>query len=341
MTLSGLHKTVQRAYIGTMLGLTPLDPSAQARHRLRNRLHTWLLAGGSILLLAVCAYVFAGTAGIVWAAILGSLSLWTSARMSPDIILRLYRARPLGMADFPEGNTLIRRLAARADLPAVPDLYYVPSNLMNAFAVGRPDDAAIAVTDGLLRHLTPREFAAVLAHEMSHVRNEDLKVMALADMVSRMTSLMSSVGLFTLFLYFPAMLAQGERVPWLGIALLMAAPTIGALLQLALSRAREYEADLDAVGLTGDPHGLASALLKLERSQGRMWEMMLPGGRVPQPSVLRSHPKTSERVNRLLSLEPDQRTRQGPPDGPPVWPSGTVPVIPGPRYRISSMGMWY
>jgi len=324
-----------------MVGLTPLDPLNKVRHKWRNRLHTVLLAGGSLLLLVACAYVFAGLAGIFWAALLGGLSLWMSARMSPDLILRLYKARRLEPEDFPEGHRILRLIAARADLPAPPDLYYVPSNLMNAFSVGTPQDSAIGVTDALIRRLTPRQFAGVIAHELSHIRNEDIKVMALADMVSRLTSVMSMVGLFTLFLNFPAILAGGGRVPWLGIALLWTAPTIGALLQLALSRAREYDADLDAAGLTGDPEGLASALVHLEKSQGRMWEMMLPGGRVPQPSVLRSHPKTSERVRRLLSLKPPERPFLDLPDGRPKPPRGSVPVIRGPRTRLSAMGLWY
>jgi heat shock protein HtpX len=324
-----------------MTAPAPIDAINQARHKWRNRLHTVLLAGGSLALLAACAYVFAGAAGIFWAALLGGLSLWMSTRVSPDLVLRLYKARRLAPEEFPEGQRIVRLVAARAGLAAPPDLYYVPSNLMNAFSVGKPGQSAIGVTDALIRRLSPRQFAGVIAHELSHIRNEDIKVMALADMVSRLTSAMSFVGLFTLFLNVPAILAGGGQVPWLGIALLWTAPTVGALLQLALSRAREYDADLDAAGLTGDPEGLASALVRLERSQGRMWEMVLPGGRVPQPSVLRSHPGTEERVRRLMSLKPAARRFLDLPDGSAKPPPGSVPVIPGPRRRVSSMGLWY
>ena len=323
------------------MALTRLDPLNQVRHKWRNRLHTVLLAGGSLMLLAACAYVFAGVAGIFWAALLGGLSLWMSTRVSPDLVLRLYKARRLAPEDFPEGHRILRLIAARAQLPAPPDLYYVPSNLMNAFSVGKPGASAIGLTDALIRRLSPRQFAGVIAHELSHIRNEDIKVMALADMVSRLTSAMSFVGLFTLFLNVPAILAGGGQVPWLGIALLWTAPTVGALLQLALSRAREYDADLDAAGLTGDPEGLALALVQLERSQGQIWEMMLPGGRVPQPSVLRSHPGTEERVKRLMSLKPPARPFLDLPDGHPKPRPGSVPVIRGPRTRISAMGLWY
>ncbi len=165
--------------------------------------------------------------------------------------------------------------------------------------------AAIAVTDALARNLTPRELAGVLAHEISHIAHEDVKVMAFADMVSRFTSFMSTVGLFSLFFNLFGV-AGGFRmqVPWLGVAVLLAAPTIGGLLQMALSRTREFDADLGAVTLTGDPDGLASALGKLERAQGKVWEnVLLPSGRIPDPSVLRTHPLTADRVARLRALK--------------------------------------
>ena len=113
----------------------------------------------------------------------------------------------------------------------------------------------------------------MLAHEISHVAHEDIKVMALADMVSRFTSLMSTVGIISLFLNIGSYASgAGGSVPWLAVAVLLASPTVGGLLQMALSRTREFDADLGAAMLTGDPDGLASALAKLERMQGRRWE---------------------------------------------------------------------
>jgi len=106
-----------------------------------------------------------------------------------------------------------------------------------------------------------------------------------------------------LFLNLPLIVAGALAAPWLLVLLLVAAPTLMNLLQLALSRAREYDADLEAARLVGDPEALASALLKLERRQGRFWESMLsPRGQVPEPTLLRSHPPTEERVRRLLDL---------------------------------------
>jgi heat shock protein HtpX len=320
---------------------SPFDEAERRRHRLRNVLHTWLLILGSGSLVALIAWILFGTAGIVWAAILTGVGLWSAGQISPRLVLGLYRARPLSPYDLPELHRIVHQLAVRADLPAMPRLYYVPSRMMNAFAVGKPEDSAIAITDGLLRGLNLRQLASILAHEMSHIRNGDLKVMALGDVLTRLTSLMSTFGLVALAFSLPAMLAAGLQVPWLAILLLIFAPTIGGLMQLALSRAREYDADLDAAGLTGDPQGLASALLTLERRQGRLWEgLLLPGSRLPDPSLLRTHPRTEDRVKRLMSLTP----APGPAiDMPASWDefAATTPPLRAPRIHWQRLGTWY
>lgn len=275
------------------------------RHRLVNRMHTLLLAGGSLLLLAVTAYVFGGLFGVVLALVFGGFSITMVGRVSPRMVLQMYKARPLARHQFPEGFALVEELSRRAGLPSVPELHVVPSQMMNAFAVGRPEDSAIAITDALVRRLTLRELGGVLAHEMSHIAHGDVKVMAFADMVSRYTSIMSTVGIFTAFINLGSSAGgYGAPVPWLGVLVLIFAPTVGGLLQLALSRTREFDADLGAALLTRDPDGLAMALAKLERAQGRNWEtLMLPSGRIPDPSILRTHPPTEERVARLMALK--------------------------------------
>src|SRR6185436_10094038 len=117
---------------------------------------------------------------------------------------------------------ILTDLARRAGLPEAPRLYVIPSKLMNAFAVGRRDQSAIAVTDTLARTLTPRELAGVLAHEISHIAHEDVKVMALADMVSRFTSIMSTVGLISLFLNIGSYArGTGSGVPLLAVVVLL------------------------------------------------------------------------------------------------------------------------
>ena len=282
-----------------------LDLFARRRNSTINTVHTWLLVAGSLALLAVTAWAFGGTAGIVYALTFGGISMWLVRRVSPRMVLSMYKARAVSAAEFPAGVRIVAELARRAGLPAEPKLYVIPSRLMNAFAVGRRDDSVIAITDALARTLTTRELAGVLAHEISHVAHEDVKVMALADMVSRFTSLMSTVGIISLFLNIGSYASGGAggSVPWLAVAVLLASPTVGGLLQMALSRTRELDADLGAAMLTGDPDGLASALTKLERMQGRRWEMILPGGRTPDPSVLRTHPLTADRIARLNQLK--------------------------------------
>ena len=319
---------------------SPLDEAERRRHRLRNVLHTWLLILGSGGLAALIAWILFGTVGIVWAAILTGVGLWSASQISPRMVLGLYRARPLSPYDLPELHRIVRQLSLRAELPAMPRLYYVPSRMMNAFAVGKPEDSAIAVTDGLLRGLSLRQLAGVLAHEISHVRNGDLKVMALGDVLTRLTGLMSTFGLIALAFSLPAMMAAGLQVPWLAILLLIFAPTIGGLMQLALSRAREYDADLDAAGLTGDPQGLASALVTLERRQGRLWEgLLLPGSRLPDPSLLRTHPRTEDRVDRLMSLTPASSPVI---DLPARWDEfAAPPPLRAPRIHWQRLGTWY
>ena len=144
----------------------------------------------------------------------------------------------------------------------------------------------------------------MLAHEITHVRNNDIWVMSLADILSRFTRSMSFFAIFLFFLSVPVTVFRGTPVPWVAIMLLYFAPTFSSLLQLALSRSREFDADLGGASLTGDPEGLALALGKLERYQGRLWEdIFMPGRRIPIPSVLRTHPQTSERIARLMALK--------------------------------------
>ena len=319
-----------------------LDPETARRHRLRNALHSVLLLGGMALILAACAWVLAGLEGLVWT-FLGALAgFGLMPRVSPRLVLGLYRARRIGARELPELFAVVRELSGRAGLGAVPSLYYVPSATLNAFAVGSRDDAAIALTDGMLRRLSLRELAGVLAHELSHIRNNDLWVMNLADVVSRLTSFMSTVGLVLLFVGLPLVLTGAAGPGWLLlIGVLVFAPTLVSLLQLALSRAREFDADRMAAELTGDPAGLAAALAKLERHQGRMWEdILLPGRRVPVPSLLRTHPPTEARVRRLMALYgPELRTQLPPTPGLGI-PAAFAAVAPGrPHWRAT--GVWY
>ena len=164
--------------------------------------------------------------------------------------------------------------------------------------------------------------------------NGDIRVMGFADTVSRITGLLGLLGQVLLVVSLPLLVLGLETPPLGALLVLLAGPTLSALAQLALSRNREYEADRTAAELSGDPAGLASALEKLERYQGRFWEqVMLPGRRLPDPSLLRTHPPTEERIARLLELVPPSPRlglmgRSGlalfkdPPPRPPRWHVG-------------------
>jgi heat shock protein HtpX len=236
---------------------------------------------------------------------------------------------------------IVGALARRAGLEAQPKVYVIPSNMMNAFATGRRDDASLAVTTGLVSRLSTRELAGVLAHEISHIRNGDLWIMGVADMLSRLTLLMSYLAVFLVAVNLPLLMMGEAHIPWAPVLLLYFAPTISAVLQLALSRACEYDADLEGARLSGDPEALASALMRLERLQGQFWEnIFMPGRKNPAPSLLRSHPKTEDRVARLRELNP----RDLDPLPLPVNPLEHLAEMGGafmrPRYRWMS-GLWY
>ncbi len=283
--------------------LAPLDAAERRRHKLRNLLQSALLLGGMVGLLTVCGWLLFGLGGVVGMGLGAALALVFGPRVSPRMVLRLYAARELAPDQLPAVFAVLARLTERAGLERRPHLYYIRTTMLNAFTVGDRHDAAIALTDGLLRRLDLRELAGVLAHEISHIRNRDLWLMSLADLAGRLTQVMTLLGLGLLVVGLPLWLGGGAQPPGLLILLLLLAPQLTVLLQLALSRARELDADLDAAGLTGDPAGLISALAKLERYQHGLWEQILmPGYRLPEPSLLRSHPPTGERIARLKAL---------------------------------------
>ena len=307
-------------------------------HRLNNLAQTVLLLGGMAAIAWLVVGMIAGpeTTFVIVAVMTGGLLF--APTLSRELLLRGYRARQLGARDWPEGFALLETLSARAGLPRCPELWYVPSQLPNAFAMGNPEDSVVCVSDGLFRLLSPREMAGVLAHEIAHIAHRDLWLMGLADTMSRAVSLASWLGQILLFANLPLIVARAVTLPWIAPLALAFSPTVMALLQLALSRRREFDADLGAVRLTGDPEGLASALAKLERRVGRFWEeMFLPGRRIPGPSLLRTHPPTEERIRKLRSL-------LGPRGGdlaiPPHREFGLeVPRPQAPRFHRS--GFWY
>jgi heat shock protein HtpX len=167
--------------------------------------------------------------------------------------------------------------------------------------------------------------------------------MSLADLMTRFTQVLSYLALFLAIFNLPGLLTGDSDISFFGLLLLYLAPSIGSLLQLGLARTREFDADLEGAKLTGDPAGLASALQKLERYQGRFWEDLafpVPGRRVPVPSLLRTHPETEQRVARLRELAYGQMP---PPievaEEPMISLVGLGPAAMRPRYRFP--GVWF
>lgn len=312
-----------------------MPQSLASEHRWRNLLHTLLLVGGMALLLALTSELLFGDGVWPWVFAGVALAMFTLPDISPHWILRLYRARRLSPEEVPQLSLLMDELSLRGGLERPPALYWIPSSTINAFAVGSRRKAAIAMTDGLLRLLQPRELAGVLAHELSHIASNDMRLMGLADVVSRLTHLMSLFGMVLVLVSLPLMLLGLAPVPLAGMLLLIAAPTLSALLQLGLSRVREFDADLKAAHLTGDPAGLASALGKIEQRTISLWQrILIPGYRDPEPSVLRTHPATDERIQRLLRLAEEQRANRSPADAHHILlPEHLKPTHP-PRHGL-------
>lgn len=306
-----------------------------ARHRWLNRLQTALLVLTLLGIAAVAGSLLLGDGGLWLALAAAGFTLLLEPAAASGLTLRLYGARPLHPDEAPDLWAVLRELAARAGLPTVPVPHYVPSGVVNAFATGSKHHAAIALTDGLLRSLTPRELTGVLGHEIAHIANEDLRVMGLADSISRLTHLLALLGQLAIVLSLPALLLGVAEVNWPALLLLAVAPQLALLAQLGLSRVREFDADRLAAELTGDPHGLASALAKIERVSRSWRAWLLPGWGNPEPSWLRTHPATAERIERLLELAP-------PPAMPPFPSARFVPEVTvsprPPRWRTG--GLW-
>lgn len=323
-----------------------LDAEALRRHRQQNIVHSVLLIGGIGLVLAIATTLLWGLAGIAISLIAVGLLVLMAPSLPPEAVMRLYRARRVEPGDD-QLSRIVDELTRRAELPQRPDLYLIPSATLNAFATGSPGHAAIAITEGLLRRLTMREVAGVLAHEVSHIHNNDLWIMSLADVMTRFVQSLSYVALVLALFNVLGLITGDAPISWWAVALLYFAPAISSLLQLGLSRAREFDADLEAAMLTGDPMGLASALSRLERYEGRFWEDLLypvPARRVPQPSLLRTHPPTDERIARLHELAGHQEMPRRLPqivvvEEPMVSMIGYGPIEMRPRYRFP--GLWY
>jgi heat shock protein HtpX len=272
-----------------------LDPAALARQRRRNRLHSVLLLFSLVGRAGWTGLLVGGTEGLVLGAGL-ALAFLVLDPMPGDLLFRdAFGAVRLSPTQAPELFALLAVLARRAGMQHPPDLYLVPSPILQAMAAGRREAPVIAVTLGLLRALPQRELAAVLAHEIAHIRHGDLLVLRLATAAATLTHAMASLGVLVLLAFLPALWTTGTAPsPWV-VVLLTAAPLLSDLLTLSLSRRRELLADAGAVELTGDVKALTQALARIWRLQGDDWERLAARG--PRwLKWLRTHPTVEERI---------------------------------------------
>jgi heat shock protein HtpX len=228
---------------------------------------TALLLTALTVLLVLVGRALAGTAGMLvmlaFALVLNFATYW----FSDKIVLAMHRARPVSELEAPELYALVAEVARQARLP-LPRVYIVDSDTPNAFATGRdPAHAAVAVTTGILDLLTPRELRAVLAHELGHIRNRDTLIMTVVAAIAGAIMWIADAAQWALlFGGFGGHRDEDSGPhPLAALLMILVAPLAALLIQLAISRTREYEADATGARLSGDPLALASALEKLER----------------------------------------------------------------------------
>lgn len=327
MTVETEHMSSQRAARGTQF-TTWAQASA-------------LLAGIGVLLTAVL-WPQLGPWAIAFA-VLGALAILVLAvRVPPAAMMRIYGARPYEAGDLARLDGITRELARRAGLPSPPRLYVVPSLGVSTFSFGSGQRFATALTEGLLRRLTMREVAAILAREVVHAKRGDLLVYGVADLVSRCAQILYYVGLAWAALGLLGAVSGGEPVPWLTIVLLLLAPTLMTFLQLSLPRDGEFDTDRAAALVTGDSLGIASAISRLDAFPGAPLDEIIPfvpARKIALPSMLRLPVEVERRIARLTAFEAPPAMPLDVAEGPRISLIGVGPIELRPRYRWP--GVWF
>ncbi|TMG89583.1 MAG: zinc metalloprotease HtpX [Betaproteobacteria bacterium] len=276
---------------------------------LGNWFKTGLLMAAIMALFGMVGAVLGGGQGMLLALVFGlGVNLW-AYWFSDTMVLKLYRAQEVDATSAPQLYNTVGELAARAGLP-MPKVYLIDEAQPNAFATGRnPEHAAVAATTGILQLLSARELRAVLAHELSHVRHRDILTSTITASIAGAISTLANFGMF-----FGGR-NNDNRNPLVALVVLILAPIAAVLIQLAISRGREYEADRGGAELSGDPRALADALAKIDRyAKGLPLEtaeahpatahMMIinPLSGSGLAGLFSTHPPTEERVHRLLAM---------------------------------------
>jgi heat shock protein HtpX len=303
-----------------------LDRTALARARRRNRLHSVLILVAIAGLMALAGWLVAGSDGVLWSMLGTALTLVLEPSRSVRLMRALWGAVPLQPHQAPDLLALVAELSRRAALERPPPVWYVPRAEPLALSTGWGRDAAIAVSAGMLRLLPPHELAAVLAHEISHIRAGDLKILRLAEAAGRLTRMLALFGLAVVALLLPEAIEMGAALPLLPCTLLVVTPVASDLMMMKLSRTREFAADAGAADLTGNPRGLMAALARLDGG----WERMLRPFPLRWLSWIRTHPTTDERLGRLATFAPAPE---------PLWLRLPEVLVPMSGRRV--MGRWY
>jgi heat shock protein HtpX len=276
-----------------------------------NLMKTAILMAAITALFMAIGSLIGGRSGMMFALVIAVVMNFFSYWFSDKLVLRMYSAQEVDEASAPQFYRLVRELAQRAGLP-MPRVYLIDEEAPNAFATGRnPEHAAVAATTGILRVLSESELRGVMAHELSHVRHRDILISTISATMAGAISMLANFAMF-----FGGRNDEGRPTnPIVGLLVMLLAPIAASLIQMAISRAREFEADRGGAELSGDPRALASALQKIQRyAQGIPLEtaerhpetaqMMimnpLHGGGLR--ALFSTHPSTEERVERLLAM---------------------------------------
>lgn len=290
---------------------------------------TFLLLAALTALLLFAGFALGGEQGVVIALLAaGAMNLfawWGSDRM----VLRMTNAQPVSRAEAPQLYDMTERLAQRAGIP-MPKLYVIHEDQPNAFATGRsPERGVVAVNTGLLDLMNEREVAGVIAHELAHIKNRDTLIMAVTATIAGAIGFLAQFG----FLLSRGQNRNGSPFGAIGLILLMIVGPIAAMIvQFAISRAREYEADAEGARICGDPSWLASGLSQLERyKQGRVNQtaeanpaiahmyIINPLSGLRLDALFSTHPPTEERIRRLTALGGPAAAARLPETGASPW----------------------
>ena len=286
------------------VGPVPLRPVVGAWS---NRLKTAVLLGLLTALILLVGYWFGGSSGLVIAAFVSVVFNAVSYFFSDTIALRSMRARPLSRSQAPHLYAMVAELAAEAGQP-MPRLYLSPIRQPNAFATGRnPRRAAVCVTAGILDLLSPRELRAVLGHELAHVYNRDILISSVAAALAGIVTMLAELAWF---LPLGATSEDEDEGPGLlgSLLMLILGPLAAALIQLAISRSREFAADADGAALSGDPLALASALRKIHNGT-RMAPLPAEGHLASTAHLMIANPLRGDGLAALFSTHPPMRER--------------------------------